>query len=149
MILRTLGCSLLILLGAPIAAYGWLHRWAPFLLVRKTVKRADRPGERTHVSTASIVAGIIGFGVCYGLCIALVHHLFGWPASLWYGLSLPVASLAAHYYMREVRRLGDDVQTALVLLRAPRATQRILALRAELIAEIEAGRKEIGVSQAP
>ena len=143
LILLSLGCMLLLLIGAPIAAYGWLHRWAPWLLIRKTVHRANRPGEKTHVSTASILAGTIGFGIFYGLCVALVHHFFGWPVSFWYALSLPVASLAAHYYVREARRLAEGIRTAFVLMRTPRAIERIVALRAELIAEIEAERETV------
>jgi len=141
--LRTLASALLVVVGAPIAAYGWIHRWAPYLLIQKAVKRADRPGEKTHISTASILAGVIGFGLCYGLCIAVVHHFFGWPVSLWYALSLPVASLIAHYYVREVRHLMDNLRAGFVLMRAPLATERIVALRAQLIDQIEAQRRQI------
>jgi hypothetical protein len=89
-----------------------------------------------------MLAGIVGFGVCYGLFIAMFHWFFGWPASLWYALSLPVASLVAHYYLRELRRLTASLRATYVLLRAPFAAGRLLALRAQLIAQIEAERKQ-------
>ena len=99
------------------------------------------PVDRTHVSTVSMLAGLVGFGCFYGLFIAIFQWLFGWPASLWYALSLPLASVSAHYYLRELRKFAASLRAASVLFRAPFAVRRLLALRAQLIAEIEAERK--------
>ena len=90
----------------------------------------------------SLVAGLIAFGLFYGLCVLIFHRLFGWPASFWYALSLPVASLIAHYYLRELRRMAASVRNTVILLRAPVAARRLLALRGELIGQIESVRKE-------
>ena len=133
----------LAVLGAPIALYGWLHRLIPFAVVKWAVSGFTEPGKRkAQTSTAVIAAGIIAFGVFYGLCVAVVHAWLGWPASLWYALSLPVASLIAHYYLRELRRLVASLRNTGVLLRAPMAARRLLAVRAELVGEIEAVRGE-------
>jgi len=141
---RSLGWALLAAAGAPVAAYGWLHRWAPYLLIRWAVKRfANVSADKTHVATVSIVAGAVGFSVCYGLYAGIFHAIVGWPASLYYALSLPVASLVAHYYLRQVRQLAGGLRTALVWFRAPLARRRLLAQRRSLIAEIEAVRREI------
>ena len=91
-----------------------------------------------QTSTAVIAAGLVAFGVFYGVCVAIVHGIFGWRAGIWYALSLPVASLIAHYYLRDLRRLAASVRNTAVLLRAPVAARRLLAMRAALIAEIEA-----------
>jgi hypothetical protein len=113
----------------------------PYALVKWARARLTEPGKRkAQAATAAIEAGIVAFGVFYGLCIAAVHLIFGWPVSFWYGLSLPMASLIAHYYLRELRRLGAAVRQLVVFLRAPGAARRILARRAALIAEIEAVR---------
>ncbi len=129
--------------GAPLALYGWLHRLAPVLLVRWAVNRFPEPGKRkAQVSTASIAAGIVAFGVFYSFCVLLVHLWFGWPVSFWYALSLPLTSLLAHYYALELRHLFVCLRNAIVLVRAPLAAKRLLALRRDLIAEIEAVRKE-------
>jgi glycerol-3-phosphate O-acyltransferase/dihydroxyacetone phosphate acyltransferase len=128
-------------LGAPFALYGWLHRLIPYAVVQWAVRGFTEPGKRkAQTSTAAITAGIVAFGVFYGLCVGLVHSWFGWPASLWYALSLPLASLIAYYYIRELRRLAANVRNTVVLLRAPMAARRLLALRGELIAEIESAR---------
>ena len=44
--------------------------------------------------------------------------------------------------LRELRRLWASLRNTVVLLRAPIAARRLLALRAELVAEIEAVKGE-------
>jgi glycerol-3-phosphate O-acyltransferase / dihydroxyacetone phosphate acyltransferase len=140
---QTFGWAVMAVLGAPVALYGWLHRLIPYAVIKWAVGGFTQPGKRkAQTSTAAITAGIVAFGVFYGLCIAVFHRWFGWPASLWYALSLPVASLIAHYYLRELRRLASSVRNTLVLLRAPMAAKQLLILRGELIAEIESARGE-------
>ena len=138
---QSIAWATLAVFGAPIAFYGWLHRLIPYAVVNSAVGRFTEPGKRkAQASTAAITAGIVAFGIFYGLCIALFHRWFGWPASLWYALSLPAASLIAHYYLRELRRLAASVRNTVVLLRAPTAARRLLALRGKLITEIESAR---------
>jgi glycerol-3-phosphate O-acyltransferase/dihydroxyacetone phosphate acyltransferase len=133
------------IVGAPIALYGWLHRLIPYALIKFAERKFTMPGRRkAQASTTAIAAGLVGFGVCYAIYIAVFQWLFGWPASVWYALSLPVTGLLAHYYLREVRRLWAAVHTTIVLLRAPFVAKRLLAMRAGLIAEIEAVRAEQG-----
>jgi glycerol-3-phosphate O-acyltransferase/dihydroxyacetone phosphate acyltransferase len=129
------------IVGAPIALYGWVHRLIPYALIRWSMGKFTMEGKRkAQASTTAIAAGVIGFVVCYAIYIAVFQWIFGWPASLWYALSLPVTGLLAHKYLREVRRLWEAVRTTVVLLRAPLAASRLLAMREELIAEIEAVR---------
>jgi 1-acyl-sn-glycerol-3-phosphate acyltransferase len=129
------------IVGAPIALYGWVHRLIPFALIKWSSRKFTMPDRRkAQASTTAIAAGAVGFGVCYAVYIAVFQWLFGWPVSLWYGLSLPVTGILAHYYLREMRRLWAAVRTTVVLMRAPFAVKRLLAMRAELIGEIEAVR---------
>lgn len=135
------------LLGAvllPVAFYGWVHRLLPFLVINRAIRGyADLQTNKTRVSTTVIVAGVLSFSIFYGVYIAIVHVLFGYPVSLWYGLSLPVASLVAHYYLRGLLRFALDMRSVYVRLRAPVAARRLLAQRRELIAEIEAARWQV------
>ncbi len=127
------------IIGAPIAFYGWLHRLAPYAVVQWAKRKftlADR--RKAQASTTAVAAGIVAFGFFYGLFIFIFELFFGWPATLWYGLSLPVTGLLAYYYLRELRKLGNGVHDTIVLFRAPFATKRLLRLRGVLIAEIEA-----------
>ncbi len=136
-------------LGAPVALYGWLHRLLPYAVVRWSVRAFTTPGKRkSQTSTAAIVAGVIAFGVFYALCVGVVYNWFGGRVSLWYALSLPLASLVAYYYVRELRRLAASVRNTVVLLRAPMAARRLLGLRAELVGEIERARQERGAGRS-
>jgi 1-acyl-sn-glycerol-3-phosphate acyltransferase len=132
------------IVGAPIALYGWLHRLAPYLVVKASVRRFSREAEpKTPVATAKILSGVVAFTGFYALCVALFHALFGWRATIWYAVSLPVASLWAHYYVRDLRRLGASLRAAFILVRAPAAVRRLLAARAELVGLIEAERQDL------
>ena len=137
-------CRLIGIVGAPIALYGWLHRALPYAMIKWAVNRFTEPGKRkAQTSTAAIEAGIVAFGFCYGVFVLLFQLLFGWPASLWYALSLPPASLLAHYYLREARRWRAGLANTVVFFRAPMASRRLLRLRGELLAEIEQVRREL------
>jgi len=136
------------LLGAPVAAYGWLHRALPYGVVRWAVKHLGEPGKRkAQAATTAIAAGIVAFGLFYGGFVWAFYSLFGWPAVLWYALSLPPASLLAHYYLRETRRLFTGTRNMIVLLRAPVSSRRLRRRRAELIAEIEQVHKGLAKTQ--
>ena len=131
------------MIGFPMAAFGWLHRLLPALLVNWAVNHlTDAPVRKAQTAHVSMLAGLLVFGGFYAFYIGVVHHWFGWPLSLWYALSLPVTGLAAHYYFREFRRLREQVRMALVLFRAPVAARRLEKTHAHLLAEIEAMRND-------
>jgi hypothetical protein len=141
---RTVAEAVLALIAAPLALYGWLHRLLPALLVTWAIHRFTEAGKRkAQTSTVSVVAGMVIFVFCYACYIWVFSWFFGSWAALWYALTLPLASLIAYYYMREVRQLASSAHDLMVLLRAPLAAERLKALRRELIEEIEAVRKEI------
>ena len=128
----------------PVAVYGWVHRLLPVIIVDWAIQRfAETSTNKTRVTTTALLAGILSFGPWYGFLIVLCHAIFGWPASLVYGMSLPVAGLVAHYYVRGARRFAAAVRSTLVMIRAPIAAHRLLRLREELIAQIEAARWEV------
>jgi 1-acyl-sn-glycerol-3-phosphate acyltransferase len=140
---RTLLRSLLAILGAPVALYGWIHRFIPVRLVRYGVKLTEPAKRKAQTPHAKMIGGILAFAPCYLLYAVIFHQFFGWPASLWYGLSLPVGGLMAYYYIRNLRRLGAAIRNTTILIRAHLAARRLLRLRSELIAEIEALRPEL------
>ena len=135
-------------LGAPVAVYGWIHRVLPWAIVRFAQGRFIEPGKKkAQTSTAAIAAGIIAFGFFYSLYVSIVHLCFGWPVSFWYALTLPLASILAHYYVSHLSRLRHAVGNLLILARAPVASKRLLQARAQLIAEIESVRGELHQSR--
>jgi 1-acyl-sn-glycerol-3-phosphate acyltransferase len=147
-LLASFGWSLLSVLGAPLALYGWVHRLIPYLVVTWAIRKFPEPNKvKAQVSTTVITAGLVAFGACYAVYVALVRHFFGWPVSFWYALSLPVTGLLAHYYLRDLKLLALSLRHLRVLWRAPLATKRLLAMRAGLIAEIEAVRGKLNAGQ--
>jgi glycerol-3-phosphate O-acyltransferase/dihydroxyacetone phosphate acyltransferase len=142
---HSFGWAIMAVLGAPVAIYGWAHRLIPYLVVRWASGRFAEPGKhKAQAATTTIVAGVVAFGVGYTAFVLLVHWWFGWRVALWYALSLPIASLMAHYYWREVRKLSAGVRNTIVWLRAPIAVRRMITLRAGLVAEIESVRMARG-----
>jgi glycerol-3-phosphate O-acyltransferase/dihydroxyacetone phosphate acyltransferase len=144
--------------GFPVALYGWLHRLIPAALVSWVANRfTDAHARKAQAPHVSMLTGLVGFSLCYAVYVWLVHRWFGWPMSLWYAVSLPVAGLIAHYYLRGMIRLCDACRTVAVLFRVPFARRRLLSLRSGLIAEIEDARREYrrarqsetGVAPAP
>jgi hypothetical protein len=141
---RSIMWALLGIVLFPVAAYGWVHRLLPIAFVNWAIRRfAELSINKTHISTTALLAGVVGFTGFYGACVAVFYGLFGWPACVWYALSLPVAGLVAHYYVRGLRRFAVSLRSALVLLRARSAAWRLLVLRNELIAEIESARWQV------
>jgi glycerol-3-phosphate O-acyltransferase / dihydroxyacetone phosphate acyltransferase len=134
-------------IGAPIACYGWVHRLVPYLIVQAAVRRFCKDsGPKTPVATTKILSGLVAFTGFYALCVIGFRALFGWRAAIWYAASLPVASLWAHYYVRNLRRLGAGLRAAFILARAPAAVGRLAAARGELMEMVEAERKrEVGI----
>jgi hypothetical protein len=136
---QSLFWSALAVLGTPVAVYGWAHRAVPHLVITWAVRRFAAPEKRkAQTSTTKILGGILLYTAFFGLCIAVFHTFLGWPASLWYALSLPPASLLAFYHLRELRKLRASLRNTIVLIRAPFAAKRLLALRMSLVSEIEA-----------
>src|SRR5437667_672369 len=141
--IRSFASAATALIGLPLAAFGWVHRLPPALLVNWAVNHlTDAPVRKAQTAHVSMLAGLVGFGGFYALYVGAVHHWFGWPISLWYAFSLPVTGLAAYYYSREFRRLREHVRMALILLRAPVAARRLKKMPADLLEEIEAMRHD-------
>jgi hypothetical protein len=139
-----LGRSAVAIIGAPLALYGWVHRLIPYAVVNWSVRHlARKPPDKTQISTVTIISGLVAFSAFYAFCVLVFHYFFGWRATVWYAVTLPVASLAAHYYLRRLRQLAPSVRAAAVLLRAPSAARKLQAARTELIALIEAARKDL------
>lgn len=141
---QSLAWTLLGLVLAPVAVYGWLHCLLPMAIVNWAIRRyAETSVNKTHVSTTRMLAGVVSFGICFGAFVAGVQAIFGWPASLWYALSLPLASLTAACYLRALGRFAASFRSAVLLFRAPVAARRLLALRQDLIDQIDVARWEV------
>ena len=149
LVAQSLCWTAIAVLGAPVAVYGWAHRLIPHSVVKWAVDRFAQPGKRkAQTSTTKILGGMVIYGLCFAVYVGAFHAVCGWPASLWYALSLPPATLLAFYHLRELRRLRAGVRNTIVLLRAPFAARRLLALRVSLIQDIETAHAELQREEA-
>ncbi|MBI3298373.1 MAG: 1-acyl-sn-glycerol-3-phosphate acyltransferase [Elusimicrobia bacterium] len=120
----------------PVAVWGAVHRWLPLELTAWAVERfSDRERLEARVATRALLAGTLSFVSFYGVLIAAVHAAWGWPASLWYGASLPVSGLIAHAYWGELARLGRHAVRLRRLARLRRAGV-LVRRRAALLEEL-------------
>ena len=145
---RSLLTATVAILLFPLAIYGWAFRLLPALVITWAVRRfANLNKHKAQVSTTAIVAGVVAFGLIYSLYIGVCHWKFGWPTTLWFGLSLPVTGLIAHYYLRAAQKLTAAVRTTIILLRAPSAAKRLIAMRQGLVNEIETAHKSLSQTE--
>lgn len=143
MLARAIAGSAIVVASAPFALYGWLHRLLPYAIIKIAAKKLAQPGKKkAQASTASILVGLVAFGFFFALYIIMFHWVFGWPASFWYALSLPLASLLAFYYLREGRRWLHHLRTLMIFLQAKGLVRRLVKVRDSLIRELEAVRCE-------
>jgi hypothetical protein len=139
---RALAGSAVAVLGLPVAVYGALHRALPALAVRRMVRRFTVPGARkAQTPLVVLLAGVVVFGLVYGVYAALVHVVWGWPVSFWYALSLPAAGLWAHAYAERLRWLPAGWRGFVLRWRAPFVLRGLVRQRGALVAEIEDGRR--------
>jgi 1-acyl-sn-glycerol-3-phosphate acyltransferase len=138
-----LGSAIVGFLGLPIALYGWLHRLPPALVVdwavRKFTTRGARKAQTPHVS---LLAGLVGFGVAYGVYGVLGHVVFGWPWCLLYVASLPLTGIFAHGHARRMKRMPLWFKGLLLRYRSPWVVWQIERERDRLIQEIESARQD-------
>lgn len=140
---RRTAAAVLLVLAAPIAAFGWVHHLLPSWLVGWAVERFTPADKRkSQTATAVMLAGLIVFGVVYPAYVSLAWVWLGtWPA-LAYAVALPASGLAGHYFLRALRSYGGRLRTAGVLLQGPIARRTLLALRARLVTTIEGFRAD-------
>ncbi|MCL4180475.1 MAG: lysophospholipid acyltransferase family protein [Verrucomicrobia bacterium] len=132
------------ILGLPIAVYGWVHRLLPAWVVGWVVRRYTIKGARkAQTPHVTLLAGAVVFGGAYLMYAGMAHWIWGWPVSLVYALSLPLAGLFAHAYLRWMGSVPLWIRGQMLRFRAPWLVWRLQREREHLIREIEAARIEI------
>jgi len=132
-----------LVLGAPIALYGWVHRLAPVWFTEWAVEKfAPRQNLRAQIAHGSMIAGLLGFGVMYAAASAIMWYFAGWPVAVLYLLSLPLTGVFAYHYLRAVYRYAGQIKAAGILLRLPLTRRNLARMRARLVAEIDAFRMD-------
>jgi 1-acyl-sn-glycerol-3-phosphate acyltransferase len=91
----------LLVLGAPVAAYGLLVSLPPYLLLRAGLSLVRLSTYR--VALFKLLGGVALFGVCWTAAVAGVGMAYGTGPAAFLALTLLPAALFAHRYMTETR----------------------------------------------
>ncbi|MGH7600089.1 MAG: hypothetical protein ACREOI_27355, partial [bacterium] len=134
------------LAGLPLAAYGIINNFIPYLIAEAVAK--NFLNERTKILTALLIGGGLAFIFFYALQIGLVGYFFGpWWAAL-YGLSLPVSGFFALAYLKRVREYQQRVSFSLVAFTNKPLIAKMRRERRKLIRVMDEARKEYRARRA-
>lgn len=135
-----------VLFALPLALWGLVMSGVPYALARTASKRAARG--RDQYDSASMLFGLVFFGLFWGGQCFLVWHYAGTTAAAIYAASLPLTAAVALVALRERRRITENVRVFFLFLRQSRVRDYLRAKREEIEAEI-AGLEALAVREQP
>jgi 1-acyl-sn-glycerol-3-phosphate acyltransferase len=128
------------LAGLPLAAYGIINNFFPYLIAEAWAKKFV--AERTKILTALLIGGGLAFIVFYAWQIGLVAHFFGpWWAAL-YGLSLPASGFFSLAYLKRIRTHRRRVSFSLIVFTNKPLVAKLRRERRKLIRAMDQAREE-------
>ena len=114
-----------LVLGGPVAVWGWLNHWLPFRWARaiamRSVESAADPAMRT------LLAGVILVLAAYIAQTLVVSLVWGPLIAAGYVISLPIAADINLYLNDRMRRAAQRARTFLLFRRDPELQQRLIA----------------------
>lgn len=113
----------IVLLGGPLALWGYLHHWIPLRLTRLVTRRLSRLPDEPAMH--ALVAGLVFVLLFYGIVAILVTSWAGPLVALVYVLLLPIAGLWSVQYRDRLTRAHARART-FVTLRADRGLRDAL-----------------------
>ena len=123
----------LLLVGAPLAAWGWIHHAPGYAVLRRLVRKMST--DRDHVASNAVFVGIPLFAVFYLAQTAIVGLVTGSiPGAVLYLLSLPYTGAVALLWRDRAGGARRRARTFLYFRRRPEA-QRRLAAEARAVAD--------------
>lgn len=130
---RALRILLLGLAGSPVALLGAIGNYVPYRLTGFVGSRFSRPADRTVVSSAKIIAGVVFFPVYYVLQVgALWAWAGGGAAALWFVAAILTGPFALQWSSR-MRRYREEIRFATLYMTSRRLIGRVRRERRRLI----------------
>ena len=126
--------------GFPFFVYGAAVNALPYLLPRTLAQRMAR--KETDYATIRLLASIVAYPVFYALEIWLVLELAGPTVAVLFALSLPLSGLIAYRYLAGAGRFRSRLRFSLLAVTQAAAARRLIAERAEIVAELERAKNE-------
>jgi hypothetical protein len=139
-LLRQMKIPMLGLIGLPVFAYGAIVNSIPYLIPRWLARTFTR--KETDYATARLLSSIVLFPVVWGLETWIVWRWSSaWLTAL-FALSLPLSGLWAYRSLAELGRIRQQLRFVALSVTRNQAAQRLLALRKEILEELERARDD-------
>ena len=132
---RELALGLAGLAGLPIALYGTVNNFIPWLLARTLGPKIEESPPPS--AQGKVLIGLAAFPLFYGGQTAAVGWALGGLPAVIYALSLPVLGLFAVRFWRKARAAGRRGRAACLAFRRPALVARLKADRQELLDEFQ------------
>jgi 1-acyl-sn-glycerol-3-phosphate acyltransferase len=128
------------LAGLPLFVYGAVVNALPYLLPRLLAQRLAR--QETDYATIRLLASVVAYPLFYGLESWLVLRLAGPVVAVAFAVSLPITGVIAYRYLAGAGRLRSRVRFNVLAVTQAAAARRLVAERAEIMAELERAKTE-------
>jgi glycerol-3-phosphate O-acyltransferase/dihydroxyacetone phosphate acyltransferase len=126
--------------GFPFFVYGSLVNALPYFVPRVLAHRMAR--KETDYATIRLLASIVAYPVFWALEIWLVLRLAGPKLAALFALSLPISGLIAYRYLAGAGRFRSRLRFSVLAVTQAAAARRLVAERAEILAELERAKNE-------
>jgi 1-acyl-sn-glycerol-3-phosphate acyltransferase len=126
--------------GFPFFLYGAAVNALPYVLPRQLAHRLAR--KETDYATIRLLASIVAYPLFYALETWLVFRLGGATVAALFALSLPISGLIAYRYLVGAGRFRSRLRFNLLAVTQAAAARRLVAERAEILAELERAKNE-------
>ncbi len=136
-ILTTLYCVrtlTIVLLGLPVAIWGVLNSYVPFILTRHLTPRLAKGLDQ--YDTTKVLLGLFLFGVFWSLQTLAVFFLFGGVMAVAYFASVVFATIVALNLRGEQRRIRENLRVFFLFLRKRKLKAYLQLKRRELEREL-------------
>jgi hypothetical protein len=143
---ETAKLAALSLAGLPLAVYGIINNFIPYLIAEAFAKKFL--DERTKILTALLLGGGLAFFFFYALQIGLVGYFFGPWWATFYGLSLPTSGFFALAYLKRVREYRQRLSFSLVAFTNKPLITKMRRERRKLIRMMDEAREEYRARKA-
>jgi glycerol-3-phosphate O-acyltransferase/dihydroxyacetone phosphate acyltransferase len=126
--------------GFPFFVYGALVNALPYFVPRLLAHRMAH--KETDYATIRLLASIVAYPVFWALEVWLVLRLGGPTVAALFALSLPISGLIAYRYLAGAGRFRSRLRLSLLAATQAAAARRLVAERAEILAELERAKNE-------
>lgn len=125
---------MIVLLGFPVALWGVVNSYLPFMLTWHLTPRLAKGLDQ--YDTTKVLLGLFLFSLFWGLQTSVVVILLGWKPAMIYLISVVIAALVALNLRGEQRRVRENLRVFFLFLRKRKLKAYLQHKRRELEVEL-------------